>query len=188
MADVRDGFADSLPVLHVPPDVRARRGSLLICSNRRIPSPPIRSLLCCVAAVAGRRQVRPSSCIIGQKGYTDVFWYCVLDQTSSHFYSSSDPLRREPVVVVVDLVHKQRNGKVIPLYHHQPQLNVATLLRLHDSLPNSVKCDIFRKPVDAYWVFDMTAFPLVFQSERVGRQQRRLREGKLPFKAALFPS
>lgn len=78
MADVRDSFTVSLPVLHVLPDVSMRKGSVLICSDRRIPYPPIRSLLCCVAAVAGRRQVSASSCIIRQKGYRKVFWYCVL--------------------------------------------------------------------------------------------------------------
>lgn len=34
----------------------------------------------------------------------------------------------------------------------------------------------------------MTAFPLVFQSERLCRRQRRIREGKLPFKVSVQPS
>lgn len=73
MADVRDSFADILPVLHVLPDVSVSKGSVLICSERRIPCPPIRSLLCCVAAVAGRRQVSASSCIIKQKNSLNSF-------------------------------------------------------------------------------------------------------------------
>lgn len=79
MADVRDSFPDILPVLHVLPDVSARKGSVLIRSARGIPRPPIRSLLCCVAAVAGWRQVSPSSCIRKQKGDRKAFCYCVLE-------------------------------------------------------------------------------------------------------------
>lgn len=63
------------------------KGSLLInsiwqisgCSrsNRSIPHPPIRSLLCYVAAVTGWRQ--DNACIIRWEGYRKVFWDCNLE-------------------------------------------------------------------------------------------------------------
>lgn len=46
-------------------------------SNRSIPHPPIRRLLCYVAAVAGWRQ--DNACIIRWEGYRKVFWYCTLE-------------------------------------------------------------------------------------------------------------
>lgn len=83
-------FASLLPALHVLPDVSQKSGSLLIRSNRRIPRPPIGSLLCCVAAVAGRRH---GQCFKlhnkTERIQKSVLVSCFGDQSSSPFYSRS---------------------------------------------------------------------------------------------------
>lgn len=67
-------------------------------SNRSIPHPPIRSLLCYVAAVAGRRQ--DNACIIRREGYRKVFWDCSLETKPN--VSGPASVTSEAVLSVLD--------------------------------------------------------------------------------------